>query len=452
MRLNNIIIAGIWFGTRKPDMDKLLLPILNEIRSLSVKGIDVISSNGINFNIKPKLVMGIFDLPARAVVTNTVQFNGAFGCLYCTNEGVYTSHRRIYLPCEQDYQLRTGASINELADAAEACGEPVRGIKGHSVLVSSQLLDLPQCVPIDYMHSVLEGAFKSLLKHWFDSKYHNEPYSIRRDITYIDKAVSRIRPPREIPRLPRSISLLSFWKASEFRSWMFYSLPILSEFLPSEYVHHLALLVVSIFVLLSDRISKNDLDVVEELLCTFQALLPVLYTPLLCTANMHSLVHLVQVVRLWGPLWAYSMFSFENVNGYLGKCHHGTGETLKQMVLQLRLQQSLPGVLDDLKKNESNAAKLYIDGLINPSRNNMQMILPDVYLIGKLSCDNFIDQEELRAVITANISVTPGCLITRAGRCMIKGTVYYTTVRIKKILGMTQYALLHQLMDAVVME
>ena len=137
-----------------------------------------INCNGINCNIKAKLVMGVFDLPARATVTNMVQFNGAFGCLYCTNKGVVRDHRRIYFPCNDDYQLRINTCISEWADAAEILGKPVKGIKGHSVLVSSGLLELPQCVPIDYMHLILEVAFKSLLKCWFDAKYHNEVYSI----------------------------------------------------------------------------------------------------------------------------------------------------------------------------------------------------------------------------------------------------------------------------------
>ena len=197
---------------------------------------------------------------------------------------------------------------------------------------------------------------------------------------------------------------------------------MLSEYLPPDYVHHLALLIASVSVLLSDRISKADLDIVEELLCVFQELIPVLYSPLLCTANMHSLIHLVQVVCLWGPLWGFSMFAFEYVNGYLG---HGTGQILKQIVFQLRLQQSLPNILNKLKENESDSTRCYIENTLHPTHRNMHMISPNIYLIGKLSYDD-LTQEKVNAVTAAGIN-TPRCLITRAGRCMIKGVTYYSS-------------------------
>ena len=62
-----------------------------------------------------------------------------------------------------------------------------------------------------------------------------------------------------------------------------------------------------------------DLDIVYKMLATFYQNAGDLYTPSVYTINMHSLEHIVAVVRLWGPLWSYSMFTFENLNGYLGK-------------------------------------------------------------------------------------------------------------------------------------
>ena len=43
-----------------------------------------------------------------------------------------------------------------------------------------------------------------------------------------------------------------------------------------------------------------------------------------CTMNVHSLRHLVTCVRNWGPLWAYSCFTFESFNGLLKSRFHGT--------------------------------------------------------------------------------------------------------------------------------
>ena len=43
-----------------------------------------------------------------------------------------------------------------------------------------------------------------------------------------------------------------------------------------------------------------------------------------CTMNVHMLKHLPACVANWGPLWAYSCFHFESVNGHLKAHYHGT--------------------------------------------------------------------------------------------------------------------------------
>ena len=48
--------------------------------------------------------------------------------------------------------------------------------------------------------------------------------------------------------------------------------------------------------------------------------MPELYGDESCTLNMHSLIHLSTFVKMWGLLWVYSCFGFENMNGHLKKC------------------------------------------------------------------------------------------------------------------------------------
>lgn len=47
--------------------------------------------------------------------------------------------------------------------------------------------------------------------------------------------------------------------------------------------------------------------------------------------NVHLLSHLAETVRSWGPLWAYSCFSFEGMNGYMKTFFHGTREMSTQV-------------------------------------------------------------------------------------------------------------------------
>ena len=47
--------------------------------------------------------------------------------------------------------------------------------------------------------------------------------------------------------------------------------------------------------------------------------------------NVHLLRHLTYYVRSWGPLWAFSCFGFESINGDLKKFFHGTTNMSEQV-------------------------------------------------------------------------------------------------------------------------
>lgn len=44
------------------------------------------------------------------------------------------------------------------------------------------------------------------------------------------------------------------------------------------------------------------------------------------TANVHNLVHLGKICRMFGPLWCYSCFPFESCNKELLSFIHGTSQ------------------------------------------------------------------------------------------------------------------------------
>ena len=49
--------------------------------------------------------------------------------------------------------------------------------------------------------------------------------------------------------------------------------------------------------------------------------------------NLHQLKHLPFHVKNWGPVWAYSCFGFESVNGAVKKLFHGTRDMSEQVSL-----------------------------------------------------------------------------------------------------------------------
>ena len=70
---------------------------------------------------------------------------------------------------------------------------------------------------VDYMHCVLLGVCRQLLKLWFNSKNSKEVWYIGNQIEELDSRLLNIQPPNEMKRTPRSIeSTLKYWKSNEY--------------------------------------------------------------------------------------------------------------------------------------------------------------------------------------------------------------------------------------------
>lgn len=339
MDLRYLVLAGIWLGPGKPVVSKIMQPVLEKIHGLYEKGIMISTPVG-HKCLKAKLLCCVFDLPARAMVLNMTQWNGNYGCTYCLDTGTQVSHVRIYLP-NDEHRPREEKEVLKCAKEASNTVTPVFGVKGYLVL--SPYLNIVKDTAIDYMHAVLEGVAKSLLhKFWLNGIYKDYRLYLLKEVVQIDEKLLEIKPPHEFRRTPRAIQkTLSYWKASEFRAWLlFFSIPILFDFLHMDYLHHLNLLVKSLHILLSTYISPSDLKAAEEMLTIFYQKTVDLYPQQVCTMNVHSLIHLTKTVKNFGPLWAYSCFGFESMNGHLKKHCHGTRNVLPQLVRNLRFHQS----------------------------------------------------------------------------------------------------------------
>ncbi len=218
MNAENIILCGVWLGPVKPFMDALLGPIVSNLNRLSTEGLVINTLIGKHIS-RLKLVMGVFDLPAKAAVLNMKQFNGLHGCSVCVHPSKrLANNARVYLP-NPSYKERTHAQIVKDGESAESTSTSVQGVKGVSPLSSG--LDLVASIPIDYMHAVLEGVTKHLTSHWFDSKFHSQPVYIGRHRKQVDAEFLKQRPPSEFSRSPRSIiKHFKYWKASEIRNWL----------------------------------------------------------------------------------------------------------------------------------------------------------------------------------------------------------------------------------------
>ncbi|XP_034944902.1 uncharacterized protein [Chelonus insularis] len=349
LRESFICIIGIWYdSTKKPLMNTFLQPFCEKLITCFYDGItwvDPATKETCTTRITAPLF--IADAPARAEIQNIQYFTGKYGCNICEIKmkrcQVPEGKKRIraYIFSEKVSRLRSDDRMTKQAEIAFKDNLPhKRGVKGISIVSAIPLLKLETCVLPEYMHSVLLGVGKQFINLWFHKK---GVWNIKQFVSEIDDKLKDIHPPYFFNRMPRSLKYLPFYKASEFYNVvLFYSIPIFFQYLPDLYFQHWLLFVVAIFSLLEKPIYiDSELKRAEILLQLFVRDIKELYRDRQYTYNVHQLLHLTLCIERWGPLWSTSAFPFENVNGMLAKCVHGTKNLGQEMANNLKIAQGV---------------------------------------------------------------------------------------------------------------
>ena len=175
----NMIFAGLWFGDSKPSMLTFLEPLCDTLNKIERDGISVPFAGAQEpFICKAFTIAGTCDLPAKALVLNTVQYNGQFGCQKCEQPGqtVKTGerghvHAFPFQKTDPKGPPRTHKGFVDNAKMAYDSNSIVRGVKGPTFLSRLKSYDLVLGTGIDYMHSVLLGAMRLLMFLWFSTEF-----------------------------------------------------------------------------------------------------------------------------------------------------------------------------------------------------------------------------------------------------------------------------------------
>lgn len=174
--------------------------------------------------------------------------------------------------------------------------------------------------PVDYMHCVLLGITNLLLRLWFDTKNHFQPFYIGRpnQVKAVNKNIEMIHFHKTITRRPRPIDDRSFYKASEFLNFLlYYGGACVEGILPQKYLNHFNLLSSAVFTFSKDSFSSKEFATAEKKLDQFHAEFSQLYKEKNLVYNTHLLTHIPNCVKNWGPAWTFSNFPFEDYNGVL---------------------------------------------------------------------------------------------------------------------------------------
>lgn len=343
----NIIVAGLWLSHGEPDLNVFLRPFFDELRNLTETGIYLKN----NIRCKVQAICCCVDSVARCKLQQIRQFNGYDACSFCMHPGSLVEGQVRY---KFETNIRARNNVDVLNAMAIFCkrGEAVQGIKGISPLISIPNFNIVDFCPVDYMHAVLLGVSKQLCKHWFEHPYQ-ECY-IKDRLEDIDGILQSINPFAEISRYPRKISERKSWKANEWQNWLLIYGPVcLNGVLPATYYDHFLSFSRTINRLLCGDLTESIILECELNLIDFVQKFEILYGSVNMTYNVHLMLHICECVRNYGPLWAFSLFSYEDVNGMLKKFMKGPKEPVLQIATKYVLfhARNNAGYLDYCQEN-----------------------------------------------------------------------------------------------------
>lgn len=373
----NIIVCGFWFG-KDPNFDIFFKPLIQELHSMKDHVISITTPKEIlNFNVRA--LSWTVDTIAKDKIQMKKQFNGYDGCSYCFHHGERVEGHQIRYTNNNGNEERT--HITALDDMTNASDNNIisNGFKGLCPLVALPEFDVIKGFVIDPMHCVFLGVVRQIAELWFDSSNHGKKFYIGLRHKIIDEKMSTIKPPIGISRKPRSITERHMWKASEWRTWLFfYSLPCLYNTLPQLYLEHFCLLAESIYTLSKETISTEELFVTDRNISEFVKLFQHYYGKINMVYNVHLLLHLPKCVLRLGPLWGYSNFCFENNNGVLMKYVRGKTDVSQQIVSKYCLNQFLHNTIV-----QNQTVTEYFDKISRKRKFLKSSVDANVNLIGK---------------------------------------------------------------------
>ncbi|XP_071578684.1 uncharacterized protein [Temnothorax nylanderi] len=384
-RFQTLILASLWVSKSEPKpkfMNLYLKFFIQQMEKLMNDGITVLNSNNekIKFVLRP--LSASVDSVARPIIQNRIQFNGYYGCSWCYDKGVY-AHGSMRYPFTESESLRSHENYLKDINEAKRMQRPINGVKGASILTTFKHFDCVWGFPVDYLHGILGGVVRQLWTEW---NCPSSPFYLsRKQRQKVDERLLNIKPPQEIHRLPRSFNEGKL-KASEWRSWLlFYSVPCLTEILNDKALASFTRLVRSVYILLSQNISEENFKQCENDLIQFVGESEILYGKSVMTFNMHTLLHVVDSVRMSGPLWATSTFPYENDNFHLKQNVSGPNGVLHQIATKTLQRSRLKNAV--INENKTDTCTIYCQGLFNPRKLVMQNTITvcGAVLIGEIT-------------------------------------------------------------------
>lgn len=317
-RNNFQFVTGIHYRReKKPNMTSFLRPFVDSLIECYENGFQWQDEQKNNHGSRILAPIATLDAPARASVQNIMLFNGEYGCSLCEHPGQVvqtgSGHTRVYPFLADTPILRTNERmIQQAREAIENNTKHSKGVKNISVCSLIPKFNAAVAFVPDYMHAIIIGILKMLILLWISSKYKDQQFYMKKEYRdQTDKELKNIFPPDYVTRTPSKLKDIHYWKASQLYEALLHYFPILLiGNIEKKYYKHFLLLVKATTILLKSRILLKSMEK--------------LYGLMKCSWNVHQLNNMVNCVRLWGPLYGWSAFPFEDGNGVVKRLTHGS--------------------------------------------------------------------------------------------------------------------------------
>lgn len=392
VRLKHPIIIALWQTEKEPKPPLLGLIISQLIKQRNVinneGGIDIIDGKTGTLTKKPlSIYCGCLDSVAQPIAQFRTQFNGYYGCSYCYHLGEYSDGSMRYPMLPEDPEIRTHEShlqdIENLKlkknNKRKMTKKEInyRGVKGEAYLLQIEGFDIVWMLPIDQLHTAFLGAAKQ------DWKFTKDLLS-KNDLAKITKRMSHIRLSKDFRRSLRPLCYAARYKALEWKLWLlFVSVPCLHGILDEKIFSSYLLLVNSIFTLLRDTITIEEINYSEYNLVKFVSMSEIHFGKKFMTFNIHLLLHFCESVRKAGPLWATSTFPFESSIGTFLKQINAPNGCTKQIATKWMKKCTFENYVENNKSNSRSAVDLCKSILNSKPVVESHIKFDDVSLFGK---------------------------------------------------------------------
>jgi hypothetical protein len=159
-----------------------------------------------------------------------------------------------------------------------------------------------------------------------------------------------------------------------------------------------------VYLLLCDKITTQSLDRADILLHQFYQNYEDLYGLNNMTLNLHNLcAHLAFYVRQLGPIWAWSCFPFEDMNGSVLERLHGTGNVCQQILWNVHIQKRL---ITDAQFISNSHRKQFVQNMLRGQRQvKVKFVAENCKIAGGRSVINLNNENEFKRKIATVLGI-----------------------------------------------